>query len=207
GHVTATLESLNGKITTIQGDVATIKTNAGTANQQLTSPQSSGGLLAMSSASVAASLSAVAAIFALAAWRAARRPKPSAKRLEAQDARRPSRSTGSAPSLSFRFGRNHLPRGSRREPRNAPALQQRPDPDAPDLERRRADRRVCDRIRGRDLAWKGISIEDCGHRSRGGQRSSRRSGRDLLRDPSPVVRRLRSRLSSVRSTGIPRRLD
>jgi len=75
GAVTATLESLNGKITTIQGDVATIKTNAGTANQQLTSLQSSSGLLAMSSASVAAILSAVAAIFALAAWRAARRPK------------------------------------------------------------------------------------------------------------------------------------
>jgi len=76
GTVTATLESLNGKITTIQGDVATIKTNAGTANQQLSSLQSSGGLLAMSSASVAAILSAVAAVFALAAWRAARRPKP-----------------------------------------------------------------------------------------------------------------------------------
>ena len=75
GTVTATLESLNGKITTIQGDVATIKTNAGTANQQLSSLQSSGGLLAMSSASVAAILSAVAAVFALAAWRAARRPK------------------------------------------------------------------------------------------------------------------------------------
>ena len=76
GTVTATLESLNGKITTIQGDVATIKTNAGTANQQLSALQSSGGLLAMSSASVAAILSAVAAVFALAAWRAARRPKP-----------------------------------------------------------------------------------------------------------------------------------
>jgi len=75
GTVTASLASLNTKITDIQGDVATIKTNAGTANQQLSSLQSSGGLLAMSSASVAAILSAVAAVFALAAWRAARRPK------------------------------------------------------------------------------------------------------------------------------------
>lgn len=76
GTVRVRLDALDAKITTIQGDVATIKTNAGTANQQLTSLQSSGGLVAMSSASVAAILSAVAAVFALAAWRAARRPKP-----------------------------------------------------------------------------------------------------------------------------------
>ena len=78
GTINASLDSLNAKITSIQGDVATIKTNAGTTSQQLTSltsAQSSGGLLAMSSASIAAILSAVAAVFALAAWRAARRPK------------------------------------------------------------------------------------------------------------------------------------
>jgi len=75
GTITVKLDALDAKITVIQGDVATIKTNAGTTTQQLSSLQSTGGLLAMSSASVAAILSAVAAIFALASWRATRRPK------------------------------------------------------------------------------------------------------------------------------------
>lgn len=75
GAVSVKLDAIDAKITAIQGDVATIKTNAGTTTQQLSSLQSTGGLLAMSSASVAAILSAVAAIFAVASWRAARRPK------------------------------------------------------------------------------------------------------------------------------------